>query len=159
MVHHIHPYHNTNGTSYLSLTSLTPLTPLTPHQNATASDSVEILAGDVSLSMSPTPAPSAAISVPPVSTPAPIAAPVGEPLTSPPELQWKVNDATGVRFAELEFGVVEIDNFWGYTITRGYNGQVRSRVVYPSVSLLSLGSCSCRKRSRSFTLLSYQVLN
>ena len=141
MVHHIHPYHNTNGTSYLSLT---------PHQNATASDSVEILAGDVSLSMSPTPAPSGAISKPPVSTPAPIAAPVGEPLTSPPELQLKVDDATGVRSAELEFGVVEIDNFWGYTITRGYNGQVRSI----GVSLLSLRSCSCRKRSRSFTLLS-----
>ena len=130
MVHHIHPYH-TNGTSYLFLTLLTPLT---PHQNATASDSVEILAGDVSLSMSATPAPSATISEPPVSTPAPVAAPVGEPLTSPPELQWKVDDATGVRSAELEFGIVEIENFWGNTITRGYNGQVKSRVVYPSVS-------------------------
>ena len=65
--------------------------------------------------MSPTPAPSAAISEPPVSTPPPVASPVGEPLTSPPELQWKVDNATGVRTAELEFGVVEIDNYAGGT--------------------------------------------
>lgn len=83
--------------------------------------SLEILAGEVEAEA--TPAPSATEA--PVVTAAPVAPPVGGTLTSPPELEWTLNEATGVYAGEIEMGVVTMDNFYGQTTTRGFNGQVR----------------------------------
>lgn len=73
---------------------------------------------------SPTPAPSAAAVEPAAPTGAPSAPPAGDSVESPPELAWALNEATGVFSGDIEMGVVTIDNFWGETTTRGFNGQV-----------------------------------
>lgn len=91
-------------------------------QNESAVESLEILAGDVVAEA--TPAPSASVTEAPVVTAAPVAPPVGDTLESPPELQWTLNEATGVLAGEIEMDVVTIDNFYGRTTTRGFNGQV-----------------------------------
>lgn len=91
-------------------------------QNETASESVEIVAGSaVAATEAPTPSP---VSVPEAPTSAPVAPPVGSVVESPPELKWELNADTGVFFGELEMGVVVMENFWGKTTTRGFNGQV-----------------------------------
>lgn len=72
-----------------------------------------------------TPAPSATVSEAPVVTEAPVAPPVGDTIASPAELEWTLNEATGVYAGEIEMGVVTIDNFYGQTTSRGFNGQVR----------------------------------
>lgn len=59
-----------------------------------------------------------------MATTAPVAPPVGDSLESPPELEWTLNEATGVFSGDIEMGVVTMDNFYGQTTTRGFNGQV-----------------------------------
>lgn len=70
-------------------------------------------------------APAAAPTTAPIPTSAPVAPPTGTALESPPVLKWELNEGTGVYVGEIELGVVTVDNFWGETTTRGYNGQVR----------------------------------
>ena len=60
----------------------------------------------------------------PAPTTSPVAAPIGGALESPPELEWELDEASGVYMGEVEVGVVTLDNFWGVTTTRGFNGQV-----------------------------------
>lgn len=73
----------------------------------------------------PTPAPTIAYTSSPA-TLAPVVPPIGiSDLTSPPELEWTMDADSGVFNGELDFGVVTLDNFWGETLTRGYNGMVR----------------------------------
>lgn len=88
---------------------------------------MEIVAGNaVAATEAPTPSP---VSVPTMPTSAPVAPPVGSVVESPPELEWEVNEDTGVFFGELELGVVTVENFWGKTTTRGFNGQVCGLVL------------------------------
>lgn len=105
-----------------------------PEQNASTVESLEILAGTVAPEA--TPAPSATEA--PVVTSAPVAPPVGDTLTSPPELEWTLNEATGVFSGEIEMGVVTMDNFFGRTTTRGFNGQVCVFCQLPFSTSLSL---------------------
>lgn len=86
--------------------------------------SLEVLAGEVA-QPAPTPAPSAAATEAAAITTAPVAPPLGESLESLVNLEWELNDATGVLTGEIEMGAVTIDNFWGVTTTRAFNGQVR----------------------------------
>lgn len=89
---------------------------------------MEILAGDaVSATLAPAVTPTVPPTGAPVATSAPVAPPVGEGLESPDVLAWELNDDTGVFVGELEVGVVTVENFWGETTTRGFNGQVRRR--------------------------------
>lgn len=95
------------------------------HQDESAVKSVEILAGDaVEEAETVTPAPSATATEAAAPTNAPVAPPAGDSVESPPELDWMLNEATGVFSGVIEMGVVTIDNFWGQTTTRGFNGQV-----------------------------------
>ncbi|CAM9610829.1 unnamed protein product, partial [Ectocarpus sp. 12 AP-2014] len=89
----------------------------------TAVKSLEVLAGEVA-APAPTPAPSAAATEAAAITTAPVAPPVGDALESPVELEWELNDATGVFTGEIEMGAVTMDNFWGVTTTRAFNGQI-----------------------------------
>lgn len=93
-----------------------------PHQEESAVKSLEIEAGVVVAA--PTPAPSVAVTGAPVVTMAPVAPPIGGTLESPAELEWELNEATGVFSGEIEMGVATMDNFWGQTTARGFNGQV-----------------------------------
>eukprot|EP00903_Cladosiphon_okamuranus_P014013 g13031.t1 len=90
--------------------------------DASTVQSLEILAGEVVVDE--TPAPSATVTEAPVVTAAPVAPPLGDSVTSPPELEWTLNEATGVYAGEIDMGVVTIDNFYGQTTTRGFNGQI-----------------------------------
>lgn len=92
-------------------------------QNESAVKSVEILAGDVVVEV--TPAPTVGVTEAAVATSPPVAPPAGDDrLESPPELEWSLNEATGVYSGDIEMGVVTLDNFFGQTTTRGFNGQV-----------------------------------
>ncbi|CAM9249240.1 unnamed protein product, partial [Hapterophycus canaliculatus] len=84
--------------------------------------SIEIEAGEVVAAV--TPAPSVAVTDAPVATIAPVAPPIGGTLESPVELEWELNEANGVFSGEIEMGVATMDNFWGQTTTRGFNGQI-----------------------------------
>ncbi|CAM9670320.1 unnamed protein product, partial [Sphacelaria rigidula] len=90
---------------------------VTNSENSSSIDSVTIVAGEV---FAGTAAPTAA----PEPTMAPVAAPVGETVASLPEFVWELDTETGVLSGDLEFGVVTMNNFWGETTTRGYNGMV-----------------------------------
>ncbi|CAM9957915.1 unnamed protein product, partial [Laminaria digitata] len=93
--------------------------------NETSSKSVEIIAGNaVGITEVPTSAPQSAPTVAPAPTISPVAAPIGGALESPPELEWELDDASGMFVGEVEVGVVTVDNFWGVTTTRGFNGQI-----------------------------------
>lgn len=93
-------------------------------QNGTTVDFITIAAGDAkAISESPTPGPSEGTSAP-VLTPSPVVPPMGSSLSSPPELEWKLDESNGVFHGELEMDVVTLSNFWGETTTRGYNGRV-----------------------------------
>lgn len=98
-------------------------------QNESTVESIEITAGDA---VAVTPAPTAATVPEPtaasitVMTKAPVTPPLGDAFESPPDLEWELDEETGVFSGEIELGVVTMDNFWGETVTRGFNGQVCS---------------------------------
>lgn len=109
-------------------------------QNSSSIDSVTIVAGEV---FAGTAAPTAA----PEPTMAPVAAPVGETVASLPEFVWELDTETGVLSGDLEFGVVTMNNFWGETTTRGYNGMVRAQLTFQIIF------SSCRTRLCSADLV------
>lgn len=100
-------------------------------QNASSVDSISVLAGDAT--WLPTSAPSTESSYTPAPTLAPVVPPIGNSLSSPPELEWELDGDNGVFTANVNFGVVAIDNFWGRTTTRGYNGAVRFESLGPNI--------------------------
>lgn len=86
---------------------------------------MEIIAGNaVGITEVPTAAPQSAPTDAPAPTISPVAAPIGGALESPPELEWELDEASGMFVGKVEVGVVTLDNFWGVTTTRGFNGQV-----------------------------------
>lgn len=88
----------------------------------TGRDSVTILAGEAT--KAPTPAPAAGSVGGPTFTQSPLVPSNGDLISSPPELPWEYDSNSSIFYGKLEFGVVTLDNFWGTTTSRGYNGQV-----------------------------------